>query len=488
MKLSDYFKGVGKSAVMPDGQSGSGGNTTATAPSNTTTTASAPTNTTTVAKPVNTTVPEEPSGVVIYQNPQGNTKSPVNAVMPNAPTGFQGVQPTTIQNVKPQSATQNTADVKYAEGSPTHAPITGLAGAGELPKAANELEAPKPGSGQADNYEQMIAELNRLYDEDMRRNAPLTAEQEAKQRKRRQSSERIAAIGDAFNALSNLYFTTQDAPNAYDPKNSLTDKARERWDKITKEREQKRQAYLNAVLGKYKIGSAKASMEMKRKAAEMEREVAAAKQKRADDEAKRKAAQQDWENTFKIGEAQRDQYNKEENRKQAAAAQKAAERHNRQMEAIGWSNANSNRIRAAKSGSGSTGSGKGSKTGPYTIRLKDGTVHEYSPRLTGAITGLEPTMIAKARVAADYYEDHDDYNNAEHFRAVADELESATSKDAKAAIIAANVGDFPTMDKQIRAILGVKKGQKPIKNASPFVQGLQKANSGNWEAGVVFTN
>lgn len=469
LRLSDYFKGTGKSAVMPDGQSGSGGATT-TAASNTTTTVSAPTNTTTGVMPVNTAMPEEPKGVVVTPAvPQGGAKNPVNAVMPNAPIGYQGVQPTTNQNVQPQSATQNAADVKYTEGSPTHAPTNGLAGAGELPK---EPEAPKPGSGQADNYEQIIAELNRLYDEETQRNAPLTAVQEAQERKRKQRDERIAAIGDVFSALSNLYFTHNEAPNSYNPKYNLTDKVRSRWDKATQDREQKRQAYLNAVLGKYKIGSAKANMEMQRKAAEMEREVAAAKQKRADDEAKRKAAQQDWENTFKIGEAQRDQYNKEENRKQAAAAQKAAERHNRQMEAIGWSNANSNRIRAAKSGSGSTGSGKGSKTGPYTIRLKDGTVHAYSPMLTGAITGLEPEMISRARTAANYYEEHDDYDKAEHFRAVADELESAKSKDAKAAIIAANVGDFPMMDKQIRAILGIKEGQKPIKNASEFVKSL----------------
>lgn len=434
---------------MPDGQSGSGGATT-TAASNTTTTVSAPTNTTTGVMPVNTAMPEEPKGVVVTPAvPQGGAKNPVNAVMPNAPIGYQGVQPTTNQNVQPQSATQNAADVKYTEGSPTHAPTNGLAGAGELPK---EPEAPKPGSGQADNYEQIIAELNRLYDEEMQRNAPLTAVQEAQERKRKQRDERIAAIGDVFSALSNLYFTHNEAPNSYNPKYNLTDKVRSRWDKVTQDREQKRQAYLNAVLGKNKIGMTQASMEMKRKAAEMEREVAAAKQKRADDEAKRKAAQQDWENTFKIGEAQRDQYNKEENRKQAAAAQKATERHNRQMEAIGWSNANSNRIRAAKSGSGGSGSGKGGK---YTIMLNDGTVHEYDPKLRGAMTKYAPVMAQKADAAADRYEQDGKEGKAEHYRALAKSLREAKGKDAMADLVVENIWDFSSLDKDIRQTLGI---------------------------------
>lgn len=77
---------------------------------------------------------------------------------------------------------------------------------------------------------------------------PPTEEELAKERKKEKREKIFAAIGDGIAALSNLYFTTQGAPNAYDPKNSLSAKAQERWDKLKKERDENGRYYTAAYM------------------------------------------------------------------------------------------------------------------------------------------------------------------------------------------------------------------------------------------------
>lgn len=77
---------------------------------------------------------------------------------------------------------------------------------------------------------------------------PPTPEDVDKERKRRKREAIFAAIGDGLSALANLYFTTEGAPNAYDPKSSLTARARARWDKIDKEREGKNKDYISGYM------------------------------------------------------------------------------------------------------------------------------------------------------------------------------------------------------------------------------------------------
>ena len=77
---------------------------------------------------------------------------------------------------------------------------------------------------------------------------PPTEEELEKERKKEKREKIFAAIGDGIAALSNLFFTTQGAPNAYDPKNSLSAKAQERWDKLKKEREENGRYYTAAYM------------------------------------------------------------------------------------------------------------------------------------------------------------------------------------------------------------------------------------------------
>lgn len=77
---------------------------------------------------------------------------------------------------------------------------------------------------------------------------PPTAEELENARKKEKRDKMFAAIGDGIAALSNLYFTTKGAPNAFDPRNSLSAKVRERWDKLNKEREENARYYMQEAM------------------------------------------------------------------------------------------------------------------------------------------------------------------------------------------------------------------------------------------------
>lgn len=128
-----------------------------------------------------------------------------------------------------------------------------------------------------------------------------------------------------------------------------------------------------------------------------------------------------------------------------------AKRHNSVTEAQG-----AKRIAISRAkGVSSSGSGKGTKGSKQeTIRLHDGSVHTYSPDKKGALTSLAPSMAKKARAAAERYHKAGDKRSYLHYIQIANALEKAKSKDAIAAIVASNVGDFPTMDGDVRRVIG----------------------------------
>ncbi len=79
-------------------------------------------------------------------------------------------------------------------------------------------------------------------------NKPETAEERAKREKREKSEAILSAVGDGISALSNLFFTTHYAPNAYDASKGMSAKAKERWDRLRMERETNRRAYSDGYL------------------------------------------------------------------------------------------------------------------------------------------------------------------------------------------------------------------------------------------------
>lgn len=176
------------------------------------------------------------------------------------PTGNDGNEPPVNDgsavvgdNVAPDGDSESGAVVKapqptsYAE-QPKDAPVV-PAGGGTEAKAAPVKPAEAPattttttadGGTPRMSYVEMFQKMSPYK--------PPTEEELEKERKKEKREKIFAAIGDGIAALSNLFFTTQGAPNAYDPKNSLSAKAQERWDKLKKERDENGRYYTAAYM------------------------------------------------------------------------------------------------------------------------------------------------------------------------------------------------------------------------------------------------
>lgn len=123
---------------------------------------------------------------------------------------------------------------------------------------------------------------------DAEENRPETPEQRKKRERREKSKRIIAAVSDGISALSNLFFTTQYAPNMYNhEKGSMTTSVGERLDQLKAERDKKRDQYLNFSL---KLGD----LENQRAATLRELEAQQERQKLAREKAQREAEAHGW--------------------------------------------------------------------------------------------------------------------------------------------------------------------------------------------------
>ena len=211
----------------------------------------------------------------ILGTPKENTQStvsdvaapPVRRPVPNggtAPTGNDGNEtqvndgsavvgaPTTVPGgaVTPPSSPANANDGTAGSAVPTfdwntgtmkgneQQPITVPYEPGKEPKDA--VPVTKKAPERKMSYVEMFRQMSPYK--------PPTAEELENARKKEKRDKVFAAIGDGIAALSNLYFTTKGAPNAFDPRNSLSAKARERWDKLNKEREENARYYMQEAM------------------------------------------------------------------------------------------------------------------------------------------------------------------------------------------------------------------------------------------------
>lgn len=147
-----------------------------------------------------------------------------------------------------------------------------------------------------------------------------TKEQQKKREKREKIEGVINGISDMGMALSNLFFANRYAPNMYDGKNTLSAKAKERFEKAKAERDKKREQALNYALSLGKIRDADRNFDL---------EIAKADQSQSNwkkqydfnaTEADRKQSNLDRQYNFDVTEADRNQRNldrqHEENQRQ----------------------------------------------------------------------------------------------------------------------------------------------------------------------------
>lgn len=110
----------------------------------------------------------------------------------------------------------------------------------KIAQAQTSSTLDNPEQGGSFSYEELFNKLNPYK--------PPTLEEIEKEKKRYKREQIINAIGDGVYALSNLFFTTQYAPNMYKKGSNLTEKAQVRYDKMIKDREENNLAYYNGII------------------------------------------------------------------------------------------------------------------------------------------------------------------------------------------------------------------------------------------------
>ena len=326
------------------------------------------------------------------------------------------------------------------------------------------------------SYTDMFTKLNPYQ--------PPTQEELVNERKKEKREKVFSAISDGISALSNLYFTTKYAPNMYRHENSQSAKTENKWEKLRANRDAQQNAYIRNLMAARQADDERKDKDrnwmrqlgidlynQKKDAAEIQykkdRDATKDDQWQKDHDQRGSQFAQDMEYKGKVLAETERAHKADEELKGAQIAE--AGRHNRESEAQGAARISQaeRHFRATHNADGTT---KGSVTGKdkgakETIRLKDGNIYAYSADRKGALTSLAPSMVKKAKVAAERYRKAGDRKTAQHYNAIAEQLEKTQSKDGIAAIVVSNIGDFPSMDSEVRSVLGMTSAS-PSKSTS----------------------
>lgn len=324
------------------------------------------------------------------------------------------------------------------------------------------------------SYTDMFTKLNPYQ--------PPTQEELANERKKEKREKIFSAISDGISALSNLYFTTKYAPNMYRHENSQSAKTENKWEKLRANRDAQQNAYIRNLMAANQADDERKDKDrnwmrqlgidlynQKKDAAEIQykkdRDNVKDDQWQKDHDQRGSQFAQGMEYKGKVLAETERAHKASEGLKGAQIAE--AGRHNRVSEAQGAARISQaeRHFRATHNADGTTKGSVTDKGAKETIRLKDGNIYAYSADRKGALTSLAPSMVKKAKVAAERYRKAGDRKTAQHYNAIAEQLEKTQSKDGIAAIVVSNIGDFPSMDSEVRSVLGMTSAS-PSKSTS----------------------
>lgn len=163
--------------------------------------------------------------------------------------------PQAAQQTTPQTTATPPANVKE---TPEQAYNRVLNEKGEAPSEAYKAQV------------KSLTELNNYLNETLER-TKRTKEQEERENKRAKQRALYSAISDGIQALSNLYFTTKGAPNAYNPNASMSKANLARWDKMVAQREKDAAKYMAVLKDKYGLSTQAVQQELAAKTAREKR-------------------------------------------------------------------------------------------------------------------------------------------------------------------------------------------------------------------------
>lgn len=277
-------------------------------------------------------------------------KQPAIQQQPAAPTATQPVAQPTAQPATQQPVAQPTQPAMAQEPATTSVAQPSSVTQPATQQPTTQPEAAKP---VAKSEHPLTEIIKALYPQP-------TPEEEAAEAKRKKREEVFASISDGLSALANLYFTTKDAPNAYNPAYSQSARVKSRWDALEANRAANRKAYIADYI---RAQQADAEAADRDRQYELEKAKADADQKLADAKEKRDAAMHDLNVSLKnnlIDKASYDKKMAEEKAKFEGEKQKLDVEAKRA--AIALTKARMNHINSSGSGGGS-GSGSRSSSG-----------------------------------------------------------------------------------------------------------------------------
>lgn len=331
-----------------------------------------------------------------------------------------------------------------------------------VPPLAIPSQQPKPEEPTENprmSYVEMYQRLNPFQ--------PPTEEELEKERKKAKREKIFAAIGDGISALSNLYFTTRYAPNMYNHENAQSAKVERKWQQLQADRDAQMNAYIRNLMA-----AKQADDDREDKDRNWKRQIGMDEYNKDRDKVKDKQ----WQDSYDQKEKQ---FKVNVGLKEKDQAERA--RHNKATEGIAGAQLvetrKHHRVTEAQ-GAQRLAMGVGSGKAQETITLADGSVYVFSPERKGALTSLAPIMVKKAKAAADRYSKANNWKLAKHYKELAKSIEGARSKSALAAIVTANVGDFPSLDTDVRNMIGAYGDSEDTGSGGFNINNYQRGGSG----------
>ena len=334
----------------------------------------------------------------------------------------------------------------------------------QQPKTEESTENPRM------SYVEMYQRLNPFQ--------PPTEEDLEKERKKAKREKIFAAIGDGISALSNLYFTTQYAPNMYNHENGQSAKVERKWQQLQADRDAQMNAYIRNLMA-----AQQADDDREDKDRNWKRLIGMDEYKRnkdADDLQYRKDRDDKKDKQWKDSYDQKDKQFKE-NMTFKEKQQTETALHNKAVEGLKGAQlveTRRNHLVTEAQGAQRLAMGAGSGKAQETITLADGSVYVFSPERKGALTSLAPIMVKKAKAAAERYSKANDWKSSKHYKELATALETAKSKSALAAIVTANVGDFPSLDTDVRNMIGAYNYSEDTGSGGFNINNYKRGGSG----------
>lgn len=359
---------------------------------------------------------------------------------------------TTVVGTQQPTAAPAGSGSSTPPAQPAPAPITPAGSSSTTVKTTSTvpISTTIPEQYTASSYAELIPQLEKR----MAEYKPLSEEELKKLRRRQKAEGIISGISDAAQAVSNLIFTHHYAPNMYNPKEGMSAKAKERFEKEKAQREADADKYLQYALtiGKMKDADKERGLQAwktEQTLARQDRAYDAGRQDRADDVAFRN---KDYDERLRQWQATFD--------RQGEWHEEEVKRWERQFkESIRQFNVTSSLERQRINMEGQR-LAQSLKQGQMTFNLGSGngnvtlSVDKLNAQTVSRIFHTLPDNV-RAKVQGDPIIGKDDLGNT----AVIGYKEPST--EAMLIAIGANVEGSPNTQNAIKQVAGLETGKKP---------------------------